>query len=292
MRLEDFDYGVVDIRDYLRHRTLRNKDWIKSIIVFVFPYANDAPKAEGYLTAKYAYGRDYHIVIKNKLEEIAETLGFEKYEAMTDISYLDEKLCAVLAGLGRIGKNNLLLTPKYGSRVLIGEIVTSVVFPKTESELPNPCIDCFLCVKNCPTDALRNGFNKKKCLSYLSQKTSADYELYDKMELAVGCDVCQDVCPLNRKEYDYPEEFRFDPKSRFVLQDFLEIGEKNFREHYQDKAFAFLGYRKILRNLLVLEANKGKLRPGELEKYAGLYEDAWFKKHVGHLKGRLAGGKD
>ena len=112
---------------------------------------------------------------------------------------------------------------KYGSRVLIGEIVTSVVFPKTESELPNPCIDCFLCVKNCPTDALKNGFNKKSACPYLSQKTSADYELYDKMELAVGCDVCQDVCPLNRKEYDY-RRFRFD-RNRFVLQDFLEISE-------------------------------------------------------------------
>ena len=78
------------------------------------------------------------------------------------------------------------------------------------------------------------------------------------MELWCGCDVCQDVCPLNRKEYDYPEEFQFDPKSRFVLQGFPG-DRRNLGKHYQIRLSLFLGYRKILRNLLVLEANNGKL---------------------------------
>jgi epoxyqueuosine reductase len=286
-----FEYGVVDIRDYLRHRPLKGRDWIKSILVFVFPYAGKAPEVDGYLTAKYAYGKDYHAVIKDKLEEIARKLGLKRYEALADVSYLDEKLCAVLAGLGKIGKNNLLLTPKYGSRVLIGEIATDADFPKTEKVVPDPCVGCFLCVRKCPTGALRNGFDKKRCLSYLSQKAGGDFELYEKMELVVGCDVCQDVCPLNRQEQAFPEEFRFDWKSRFTLEEFLEIGEEGFKEHYQDKAFCFLGYKKILRNLLVLEANKNSLALADLKRFENDSE-VWFKKHIDYLKGRISGGKD
>ena len=167
-----FDYGVVGYPRLPPPPHPEKQATGLKASLSLYSYANDAPKAEGYLTAKYAYGRDYRYCHqKKKLEEIAETLGgFEKYEAMTDISYLDEKLCAVLAGLGRIGKNNLLLTPKYGSRVLIGEIVTSVVFPKTESELPNPCIDCFLCVKNCPTDASER-LHKKVLVPSVGLKT-------------------------------------------------------------------------------------------------------------------------
>lgn len=291
MNFEGFDYGIVSFSDYQKHRPVKNKDWIRSIIVFIFPYAGKKPDVDGYLTAKFAYGQDYHVVIKNKLERFAKGMGLEKYETYTDISFLDEKLCAVLAGLGKIGKNNLLLTPRYGSRVLIGEIVTDSVFPKTERELPNPCLDCQLCVKNCPTGALRDGFNKKICLSYLSQTKGDAYELYDKMEFAVGCDICQDVCPLNKKEAVYPAEFSFDSKSRFVLKDFLKLDDNSFREYYQNKTFAFLGYTKILRNLLVLEAKNKQITASELEEYEKLSDEEWFKKHIEYLKGRITSGK-
>ncbi|HHX81212.1 MAG TPA: epoxyqueuosine reductase [Acholeplasmataceae bacterium] len=288
--LNGFDYGIVSFFDYQKYRKVKNKDWIKSIIVFVFPYAGKDAAIDGYLTAKYAYGKDYHLVIKAKLEELAEKLKLSRYEVMTDISYLDEKLCAVLAGLGKIGKNNLLLTPKYGSRILIGEIVTSEELPITTKELENPCIDCYLCIKKCPTQALSEGFNKKQCLSFLSQTRGNTFDLYDKMELVVGCDICQDVCPLNRREQAYPKEFCFDIKSRFLLEEFEKLDEESFKEYYQDKAFGFLGFKRLLRNLLVLETNNKKLSLEALEKYENLIDEEWFRNHLEYLKGRIKNG--
>jgi epoxyqueuosine reductase len=288
--LNGLDYGIVHFSDYQKYRKVKNKDWIKSIIVFVFPYAGKEPDVDGYLTAKYAYGKDYHVVIKAKLQELAEKLKLQRYEVMTDISYLDEKLCAVLAGLGKIGKNNLLLTPKYGSRVLIGEIVTSEVLPKTTKELESPCLDCSLCIKKCPTGALNEVFNKKLCLSFLSQTRGVAYALYDKMKLVVGCDICQDVCPVNKKEQTYPEEFRFDLKSRFFLEEFEKLDEESFRKHYHDKAFGFLGFKRILRNLLVLETNNNKVTIEDLEKYEKLTDEEWFRNHLEYLKGRIKNG--
>ena len=291
-KLKDYDFGVVSFSEYKKYKNVKNKDWIKSIIVFIFPYSGKIPDESGYLTAKYAYGKDYHQVIKTKLEKLAKSLELEEYEVMTDISFLDEKLCASLAGLGRLGKNNLLLTPKYGSRVLIGEIVTSEEFPETSTDLSNPCLECSLCIKKCPTEALNEGFQKEKCLSFLSQTKGSNYSLYDKMNLVVGCDICQDFCPLNKGENPYFEEFRFDSKSSLTLQDIGGLDDESFRELYQDKAFVFLGYWKLLRNLLMLEANQEKLKPQDLERFASLSDELWFKSHLEYLKGRINNGKD
>ena len=236
-----FEYGVVDIGGYLRHRPLKGRDWIKSILVFVFPYAGKAPEVDGYLTAKYAYGKDYHAVIKQTGRNRPK-LGLKKYERACGRELPGRKTLRGSRRLGKIGKQ-LAPDPEIRFPGPDRGIRTDADFPKTEKVVPDPASAAFLCVRKCRTGALRNGFDKKRCLSYLSQKAGGDFELYEKMELVVGCDVCQDVCPLNRQEQAFPEEFRFDWKSRFTLEEFLEIGKEAFKEHYKDKAFCFLATR-------------------------------------------------
>ena len=131
------DYGIVPISEYLKYQEIDEKykekyPWMRSVIVFVFPFSNKPVKRERYLSARFAYGEDYHIVVKEKLEKIAEELNLQNYTTLTDVSFFDEKLLAYLAGLGGYGKNNLIITPKYGTNVAIGEIVTDLVLDYTK----------------------------------------------------------------------------------------------------------------------------------------------------------------
>ncbi|NLD27051.1 MAG: epoxyqueuosine reductase [Acholeplasmataceae bacterium] len=285
--MEKYLYGIIPFSEYQKYRKVKKKDWIKSILVFLFPYPNETAESSGYKVAKYAYGQDYHQVIATKLEEIAQELHLERYQVLVDQSFLDEKFCASLAGLGKVGRNNLLLTPEYGSRVLIGEIVTSEELHKKVRLIDNPCIDCKKCIEACPSGALDDGFNKQRCLSYLSQSNSAAYDLYDRMVLAVGCDICQDVCPVNGKTYDYQVDFEFDAKAVFKPKEFYKLSEEEFQEYYRDKTFNYLGYLKILRNILVLEVKNKDISREELENFQKLYPEKWFVEHLEYLKGRL-----
>lgn len=100
------DYGIVAIDDYLKYQKIEEKyinlyPWMKSIIVFVFPFSNEKVERKRYMAPRFAYGEDYHIVVREKLEEVASTIGLDQYHIMSDTSFLDEKLLAYLGGLDR-----------------------------------------------------------------------------------------------------------------------------------------------------------------------------------------------
>lgn len=287
-----YDVGVINFNTYLNYKKIKNKDWIKSIIVFVFPYQNTNIYGK-YITAKFAYGKDYHQVVNEKITEVAEELGLNRYEVMVDVSYLDEKLCAYLAGLGTYGKNNLLITPKYGTYVVIGEIVTDEVFEKYDEPIESLCKDCDICVTKCPTHALDNGFDRKSCLSYLTQTTSKNFETYENIKnICFGCDICQDVCIHNKKkDYQYINEFNFNEKSQIDILKLKAIDENTYQNFYFDKTFNWIGYLKMLRNILVLEVNNKNISYEELEYFQNKHQDcSWFYNHLEYLKGKVKDG--
>lgn len=292
------DYRIISFQEYLNHQPLKdhllNKyAWVKSIIVAIFPLPNQNVEKRNYLTAKFAYGKDYHKVVGEQLENLAISLQLKRYEIFTDVSFLDEKLLCYLAGLGSYGKNNLIITPKYGTNIVIGEIITDEVFPYEKRIIPDLCLDCDLCVKKCPTNALDNGFNRQSCLSYLTQYPSKDYPLYDKLrDLAVGCDICQDVCPHNKKTYPYLDDFQFDEKSIINLEILKDMDEKKYQAYYHDKTFNWIGYLKMLRNIIVLDANNNHISYEDIEKFQKLYQsEKWFYNHLAYLKGKINHGK-
>lgn len=192
----------------------------KSIILVTLNYfqarkdaKNWAPKIhipshkEGQI-ARYAFGRDYHKIFKKKLKQFSKKLegNYKNYNArfFADSGPLLERQYAEKSGLGYIGKNTMLITQKYGSWVLIGEIITNV---KLKADKPFDreqmvCGSCNKCQIACPTGALYEDYkiNASKCISYLTieHKGNIPLELREKIgSWLFGCDICQEVCPHN-----------------------------------------------------------------------------------------------
>jgi epoxyqueuosine reductase QueG len=295
----NYEYGIVsfsqhNINDFLKETPKVEIDWIKSMIVFVFPYQFNHARAEKYLTAKFSYGRDYHLILKDRLTEFIKknidglNLSDYKFDILIDNSFFDEKKCAVFAGLGEIGKNNLLLNPSFGSRVVIGTIVTSKEFLVKRKIVTDICTNCDKCIKACPTNALDGGFNRPNCLSYLSQYLSDNYELYGKLRQSFGCDICQNVCPVNKTDYLVDGEFKNDKLSSINLEVMKELNSKTYKEYFKEKNFSWIGYLKMLRNILTLEVNNKNITIDELNYFQKKHQDViWFKNHLEYLKAKL-----
>ncbi|MFZ2537511.1 MAG: QueG-associated DUF1730 domain-containing protein, partial [Oscillospiraceae bacterium] len=175
----------------------------KSVIMCVFPY--NVGELEGRNICRYATVIDYHNYIGLTLSTICDKLSQmynNNFAYFVDSSPIPEVFCAVSAGLGFRGKNNLLITKKYGSYVVLGEIVTDMVLPISA---PNEesCLDCGKCKTNCPNGAIGlSCVEYSRCVSNISQRkgelTADEILAIKRAGLAWGCDHCQDICPHNK----------------------------------------------------------------------------------------------
>ena len=174
----------------------------KSVIIAVFCY-NAGQKPVN--IAKYAAVRDYHAVVNSILADVgAEILKVNpqvNFAHFADASPLPEVHAAQLAGLGVRGKNNLLITEKYGSYINVGSIVLDDELDEYTTTELKFCENCGICIKACPTDALsQTGFNRKLCISditYKKQLGAADAAVLKSQKSVLGCDLCQICCPHN-----------------------------------------------------------------------------------------------
>jgi epoxyqueuosine reductase len=189
--------------------------WAKSIVCVGLAYYQempDSPDESAGKIARYAWGRDYHKVIKGKLRamerRLREALGAEG-EALVTRSYSDtgpilEREFAARAGLGWVGKNTLLIHPQKGSWFLLGEMVLSVEL-EPDGPIGDHCGTCRRCIEACPTEAITPyQVNGAKCISYLTIEHRGEIEagFHGPMREAgyvIGCDICQEVCPFNRR---------------------------------------------------------------------------------------------
>lgn len=292
MQKLEYKRGIISYEYYLKNSKKEineNYNWIKSIICYVIPYPNTSHD-DKYLPAKFALGRDYHKVVKEFLEEEAKKEKLNKFETFVDISFLDEKLCSCLAGLGVRGKNDLFISNEYGSFVYLGEIVTDKVYQYNEVEVKE-CINCGKCIEKCPNNALENGFDKTKCLSFLSQKPSINFSLFSEMEKYYGCDICQEVCPMNKQIKHNSFVFDIDDKSKMNLEKLENI--LDYKEFSSDKTFSWIGYLKMLRNIIVLEVKNNNISLEKINYYQKKYKDVkWFYEHLEFLKGENKNGNN
>lgn len=200
----------------------------ESVIVYLFPYWLGEEFYKNSNISKYAVPADYHIIAGEYLKKITEELRKEypenQFEYFCDNSPVNEVRAAVLCGLGIKGRNGLLINEKYGSFCFIGEIVTDAVFDYSEPKT-NGCLDCGLCVKMCPNGALfESRVDKTKCLSDITQRKGELSEdcisLIKNGGCAWGCDICQDVCPMNKNISVTPvKEFKESAVARFLSGD-------------------------------------------------------------------------
>jgi epoxyqueuosine reductase len=234
----------------------------KTVISLLFNYYptkqqedSSAPKI-----AKYAYGEDYHFIVKDKLKSllhfIGDNIGEVDGRAFVDSAPVMDRAWAQEAGLGWIGKNTLLLNKKAGSFFFIAELILDLEVEATPPTKFDHCGTCTRCIDACPTDALvdANLLDASKCISYLTieLKDAIPDEFEGKMEnWAFGCDICQDVCPWNRFSKPHNES-RLEPHPDLIdmkRKDWEEITEEVFRKVFKKSALKRTKYQGLIGNL-------------------------------------------
>jgi len=229
---------------------------VRSVVVFLIPY-NAGQKTTN--LSVYAQVKDYHLYLRQlsaRLEAYLEEKGLiAAFRGFADSSPLAERETALSAGLGVMGENGLLIHPRYGSFFFIGAFFFNcVLMPNKAKAEPEKCLSCGACKKACPTGAVTDP-KREKCLSLISQKknrTPEEDALLEKAACKWGCDLCQNVCPMNREaEYTPIPFFQEDhvafltpqsaelPKSEFLSRAISwrgrELIRKNLKTGYEDK---------------------------------------------------------
>ena len=221
----------------------------KTAIVFGFGYYVNREKGN---ISRYAWGQDYHVVAKKKMESVKSLLVKEgwKAEAFADVGILNERLLAKLSGIAFIGKNSMAINSRLGSYFFIGYILTDCDI-EPDMENVQECMNCGKCMEVCPLGALSgNEFLQERCLSYISQRkgelSCEEMDAIEKNGMVWGCDNCQEICPHNIGIQETEiEEFKDDLITELHISD---MSNKEFKEKFGHRAFAWRGKSVILRN--------------------------------------------
>jgi len=221
------------------------------------------PEKDNFIISKYAYGKDYHEVLKERTHALVLYMK-EEYGSVRAKAFVDwggpvlEKAWARECGLGWTGKNTLLINPEQGSFHFIAIILTNLLIEPDAPETDH-CGYCSLCMDTCPTGALEHPYelNPSKCLSYLTieEKAGIPEELKDKFHDRIyGCDICQDVCPYNRFAVPHAvNDFLPSPALKsYRKQDWLQLTEKQFDSLFKGSAIHRIGYEKMIKNIRIV----------------------------------------
>lgn len=239
-------------------------DGAKSVISLLLNYyPSELQREDSYKISKYAYGQDYHFVIKEKLKElldaIQDQIGEVSGRAFVDSAPVLDKAWAAKSGLGWIGKNSNLITQKVGSFYFIAELIVDL-----DLDYDNPTTDhcgtCTACIDACPTQAIIASYqvDGSKCISYYTIELKENLPEAAKGKLddwAFGCDVCQDVCPWNRFSRAHNEPL-FNPNPdilSFSKKDWEEITEEVFLKVFKNSPIKRTKFEGIKRNINFLK---------------------------------------
>jgi epoxyqueuosine reductase len=240
-------------------------DDAKSVISLLLNYyPSEAQTDATYKISKYAYGQDYHFVIKERLKEllhsIQENIGEVGGRAFVDSAPVLDKAWAEKSGLGWRGKNSNLLSKQVGSFFFIAELIVDIEL-EYDHAVTDHCGNCTACIDACPTQAIIQPYvvDGSKCISYftIELKDNMPTEMKGKMDdWAFGCDVCQDVCPWNRFSKPHSEPL-FNPHPDLLSmtkKDWEEITEDTFRAVFKNSAVKRTKFEGLKRNIGFLKS--------------------------------------
>ncbi len=239
-------------------------DGARSVISLLYNYypeqtqVTDAPKI-----SKYAYGKDYHEVIKDKLNEflfsLKQEIGNVSGRAFVDSAPVMDKVWAAKSGLGWVGKNSNLINKQQGSFFFIAELIIDVEL-EYDGPIKDYCGTCTKCIDACPTEAIVAPYvvDGSKCISYLTieLKENIPTEFKDKMDnWAFGCDVCQDVCPWNSFSMPHNQaQFKnTNGLLNYTESEWNDITEETFNYIFKNSAVKRTKYKGLKRNLMFLK---------------------------------------
>ncbi|WP_394747330.1 tRNA epoxyqueuosine(34) reductase QueG [Spongiimicrobium salis] len=239
-------------------------DGAKSVISLLLNYyPKEAQAAESYKLSKYAYGKDYHHVIKAKLRQlqhfISEHIGEVNGRAFVDSAPVLDKAWAAKSGLGWIGKHSNLLTQQTGSFYFIAELIVDLELAY-DTPTTDHCGTCTACIDACPTEAIVAPYvvDGSKCISYFTIELKNEIPIAVKGQMddwMFGCDVCQDVCPWNRFSKAHNEPL-FDPHPELLTmkkKDWEELTEDVFKKVFQKSAVKRTKFSGLQRNIKFLK---------------------------------------
>jgi epoxyqueuosine reductase len=232
----------------------------KTLITLAYYYLPDPAliPEPPYRIARFALGKDYHEILKEKMQDMVNTLqtitGPFTYSLFTDSAPLLEKAWAVKSGTGWIGKNTLFQVPGKGSWFLLAEILTDLEIETDPPYSGQHCGNCNRCLQACPTGALVAPYvlDARKCLSYLNNEHKEDFS--DPVDLhgrLFGCDICQEVCPFNHfappleNSWLEPE----DTLAKMKEKDWNDLDEASFKSLFRNSGILRGGFARLLRNL-------------------------------------------
>jgi len=233
----------------------------RSVITFLYNYSAPREMADDchFKISKYAYGEDYHHVIRNKLYQLVDEIKTKTddfdFRVFVDSAPVMEKVWAQRSGLGWLGKNTCLINREMGSWLFICEIICSLEL-NYDQPLPESCGVCTRCIDACPTGALTEPFvlDSNRCISYLTIefRDALPSKLKEHFDGWIfGCDICQDVCPWNRFSkphqeplFNLPEEIR-----NMNNKDWQQLTEPDFKRIFKNSAIKRTRYDGLMRNI-------------------------------------------
>lgn len=242
----------------------------KSVISLAFnyytPFEHDESKPK---ISRYAWGKDYHKILKKKLKELCEFIsvtsppspllkgeGGVLLKSYVDDGPVMDKVWAQKAGIGWMGKHTNIINPDYGSWFFLSEIITNIDFGTYNTPIEDMCGSCSLCISACPTAAIESEYvvDANKCISYQTIENRGDIPAEINLDGWIfGCDVCQDVCPYNSPKYNHvTEEKGFWPKPELLpltKEGAIEFTEEQFAETFADSPVKRTKYTGWKRNL-------------------------------------------
>ncbi|MCD9609511.1 tRNA epoxyqueuosine(34) reductase QueG [Tenacibaculum maritimum] len=240
-------------------------DGAKSVISLSYNYyPPKVQKEDSYKISKYAYGEDYHQVIKTKLREllslIHDEIGEVSGRAFVDSAPVLERAWAKKTGLGWTGKNTLLIQKQQGSFFFLAELIIDLELAYDDPFVTDHCGRCTRCIDACPTNAIlpNSTIDGSKCISYVTieLKDQIPASFKDKMEgWMFGCDICQDVCPWNRFSKAHSEPL-FSPKEHLLemtKRDWEEVTEETFRKVFKKSPVKRTKFSGLTRNIRFLK---------------------------------------
>lgn len=237
----------------------------KSVISLAYNYFTDEEQSDPHAPkiSKYAYGKDYHRVVKDKLwllfEWIKEEYGDIQGRIFVDSAPVMERDWAKRSGLGWIGKHTLLIHPRKGSYFFLGEIICDLDMD-TDAPIKDYCGTCTRCIDACPTDAIaREGYvlNAQRCISYLTIELRKNIPpaFKDSMDnWMFGCDICQDVCPWNKFSTIHNEP-EFIPNNLLISmskEEWLTLNEETYHILFNESAVSRVQFEGLQRNISFL----------------------------------------
>lgn len=289
-----FDYVGISKAEFLTEDAIRLEDWLnagrnaemaymanhfdkridptklvegsKSVVSLMYNYHTKLrqtdPKAPK--LAKYAYGEDYHFVVREKLNEffhlLEEQIGKVEGRSFVDSAPVLDRAWARKSGLGWIGKNSMLINKQSGSDFFLAELIVDLKL-ELDGPIKDYCGTCTKCIDSCPTDAIlpQRQIDSNKCISYLTielKDESLPKEFKGKMQnWMFGCDICQDVCPWNRFGKQNTEE-RFQPRLNLLdmtKRNWEELGQEDFSKLLQKSPLKRTKYKGLKRNINFLK---------------------------------------